>query len=132
MTDMVDVALSAAIRRRIRPVPCGCFRNAAVSLGDLYAVDQRGRYVEGWALMSCVPLLTEHAWLVLRDGRIVEPTAANLYSAYFPVVAIGIRRALDLVASEHLPRFGRPSRMFVRQSMRVYRRAMASIGMPLP
>lgn len=130
MKGAVDAMLSEEIRRRVRPIPRGCFRNAAVALGDLYDVDPRGRYVEGWALMSCAPLLTEHAWLMLRDGRIVEPTA-DLYSAYFPVVAIGIKRALELCCSARLPRFGRPSRLFVRASMRTYMRAMESIGMPL-
>lgn len=131
MTGAVDHVLSAALRRRFRPVPRGCFRNAVVALGDLYAIDPRGRYVEGWALMSCAPLLTEHAWLALRDGRIVEPTA-DLYSAYFPVVAIGIKRALAMSCTGCLPRFGSPSRAFVRRSVSVYVRAMEAIGMPLP
>lgn len=129
MTGMVDVALSDEIRRRIRPIPRGCFRNAAIGLGYLCVTDWRARYVEGWALMSCAPLLTEHAWIVLSDGRIVEPTA-YYYSAYFPVVAISIRRARALASAERLPRFGRPSRSFLRQSMRVYRRALESIGTP--
>lgn len=58
-------------------VPKACFRNAA-----LYALDNRLRYVEGYATYI-IPV--HHAWCVDALGRVCEVTWKTLGSDYFGV-----------------------------------------------
>ena len=67
-----------------------CFSNAFLSQIFFSAFDYEPIYVEGYALVEDVPLVTHHAWVEL-EGRIIEPTPAWLKHAkeasYF-----GVRR----------------------------------------
>lgn len=73
-----------------RWIPRACYHNCqAILLADVRRSKPRGFiYVEGYACSAAVgfPFVTEHAWLVDRDGRVIDPTWDDPErSAYFGV-----------------------------------------------
>lgn len=73
-----------------RGVPRACYHNCQTLLfADMRRVKPQGFvYVEGYACSAAVgfPFVTEHAWLVDRDGRVIDPTWDDPeHSAYFGV-----------------------------------------------
>lgn len=65
----------AGLRARL---PRQCFRNAsfaAIEQGSVYT------YCEGYALMPDTGAPAEHAWIVGRDGRIIDPSWPDVTDA---------------------------------------------------
>lgn len=65
-----------------RMEPNECFANAT-----LYVQRFGGTYVEGFTVIENIEFLVHHAWVVLDDGEIVEPTLSDggLGHRYFGV-----------------------------------------------
>lgn len=105
---MLDLPLSLTIARRIIAVPKRCWGNALTALRTQRQLG-KAYYVEGW-LVKDKPLVIEHGWVELPDGRIIDPTYALLVvqqsvgapPAYFPGVRYS-RKELKGIQLKALP-----------------------------
>lgn len=106
---MFDVARSLKVAKTIEIEPKACYKNAILAM--IYHRElQRGRYVEGFAVLTvgAAQLPIEHGWLALPDGRVIDPSLAVLGHTdvvYFPAITLTAKRVAILIRDElPLPR----------------------------
>jgi hypothetical protein len=101
-----DREASNEIARHVRAKFRRCWTNAACSVALL---GDRGRYAEGWIVVSRVqPVVIEHGWCEV-DGRIIDPTYTPYVShlepplSYFPGMYFGAAEAASALHRGTLP-----------------------------
>lgn len=98
---MLDVPHSLSVAKNIPLKKKACYRNALLALLCQEEL-QHGWYVEGFAIPTIgnLRLPMEHGWIELKDGRIIDPSFADLGHtdvAYFPALKLQWKRARRLI-----------------------------------